>query len=866
MEKKLYLYHCSYLFGIKWLFLILFLFLFIDLQGQNDTLQQHETSKKISKDALTHTVTYQCTDSIYFDFTKQIAVFFKDSKTQYDDMNLDADYIEIDFKNTELHASGIATEEGEIMGSPVFKQGDGIYRAQEIKYNYNTKKGKISKVITTEGEGFIHGEKVKKVDEVTSFIAHGQYTTCDLDCPHYQIKFNKAKAIQNDKIVTGVAYLSFGDIPTFLAIPFGYFPIQKGRASGLVMPTFGVSQVRGFYLENLGYYFGINNNFDLTLLADIYTRGNWALKGKTNYVYRYKFRGDAFVSFARSYEGEKGTPMYSTGNDFRIAWNHVQDPKSNPYYKFSARINLISKSYTKNFITSVDDYLSNQYNSSINFSTNIKSLFFLDITGSYTQNTQTQMVSLSLPDINMSLNTLYPFRKKGRAGKPKWYENISIKWSSQFSNRVNGVDSTFLQKETLDQMEMGIRHSIPISIPLKIAKLINWNSSINIQEKWYLQSTEKTFSVDTVGDYLSGQIQDHMKRGFFMLHDIYAQTSLNTKIYVLYGFQRGYLKAVRHVLSPDLSFTYRPNLSGNTYGRYYNTIRGTYEEYSHFSGAIFGGVSSQTQAISRFSISNNIEIKVASRKDSITGMKKITLIENLTLSAGYDFAADSLQWSTLDISGRSKFTQFLDLTYSFRFDPYITDAYGRRLNQTEWKVNKKPFRFSSSQVQIGLNWRLNNDFFKGKSTGESQNQLQGGPDLFLENSLGIQSVSADFSSPWNLTINYSFNFNVYENYLYLITDSVPHYKRDIIQTLNLMGDFNVSKKWKVGFTTGYDFKNRQMSYTSFDVYRDLHCWEMRFNWIPFGYRRGWSLTINVKASVLKDLKIPLKQDFRDRTF
>lgn len=351
-----------------------------------------------------------------------------------------------------------------------------------------------------------------------------------------------------------------------------------------------------------------------------------------------------------------------------------------------------------------------------------------------------------------------------------------------------------------------------------------------------------------------------------MLHDIYAQTSLNTKIYVLYGFQRGYLKAVRHVLSPDLSFTYRPNLSGNTYGRYYNTIRGTYEEYSHFSGAIFGGVSSQTQAISRFSISNNIEIKVASRKDSITGMKKITLIENLTLSAGYDFAADSLQWSTLDISGRSKFTQFLDLTYSFRFDPYITDAYGRRLNQTEWKVNKKPFRFSSSQVQIGLNWRLNNDFFKGKSTGESQNQLQGGPDLFLENSLGIQSVSADFSSPWNLTINYSFNFNVYENYLYLITDSVPHYKRDIIQTLNLMGDFNVSKKWKVGFTTGYDFKNRQMSYTSFDVYRDLHCWEMRFNWIPFGYRRGWSLTINVKASVLKDLKIPLKQDFRDRTF
>lgn len=894
MKRKLYLFHCLYLF--RWNIIFIFSIFTIQSLAQNNldsTFQQHtkveipdlksdsinhvlqdsvpktsKTPKKISKDALKSTVSYVCNDSIYFDFNSKTAVLFIQAKAGYDDMNLDADYMEINFAKNELYATGIASDNGVVTGSPVFTQADAKYRAQEIKYNFTTKKGKITKVITSEGEGYIHGKYVKKVDDKTSYIAHGQYTTCDLDCPHYQIKFTKAKAIQNDKIVTGVAYLSFGDVPTFLAIPFGYFPMQKGRSSGIVIPTVGMSTTRGFYFENLGYYFGINDNIDFTLLADIFTRGSWAIKGKSNYVFRYKSRGDAFISFAQSLEGEKGTILFNKRNDFKVEWNHQQDPKSNPNFKFAAHINLISKTYNKNNLTSVNDYLSNQYNSNLNISTNINGVFFFDASASYSQNTQTQYVTLGLPDINMSLNQFYPLRRKNSVGNTKWYENISVKWSSQMGNHINTVDSNFFHAETWKNMETGIKHTIPILIPIKIAKTINWNSSAYLTEKWYFQSVSKQFTTDTVDNYVAGVITNQYNKGFYALHDISFQSSLNTKIFFIYGFKKGFIKAIRHVMTPDFSFVYRPNLSGNTYGRYFNTIKGVYEEYSYFSNAMYGNVSANTQAITRFAIGNNIEIKVPSKRDTITGIRKIVLIENLTLSTGYDFAADSLQWIPLEISGRTKFSQFLDMTFNLRFDPYTISQNGVRVNKTEWELNKRVFRFTSSQFQVGLNWRLNNDFFKGikKETPITEIQPQQGANLFTENTLGMPVTKPDFSNPWNLTVNYSFNYNVSENYRYFVVDTGLHYTQEVIQTLNLVGDFNITKKWKIGFTSGYDFKNKTFSYTSFDIYRDLHCWEMRFNWIPFGYRRGWSFTINVKASVLKDLKYNMKSDFRDNIF
>lgn len=822
---------------------------------------------KISKNVLTEVVKYQCNDSIRFIIDRKKAILYTEGKTYYGDMELDADYTEISFDNNELFASGIADSVGNVLGSPIFKQGTSEYRAQEIKYNFSTQKGKITNVISSEGDGYIHGKHVKKVSDSVSFIADGQYTTCDLDHPHFQIKFSKAKVIQNSKIITGPAYLSFGDVPTFLALPFGYFPVQKSRASGILMPTFGQSSVRGFCFENFGYYFGISDNFDLALQGDISTRGNWAAKVKSNYVFRYKCQGSLFLGFSQNFSGERHTETFSRINGYKIYWDHKQDAKSHPTHRFSAHVDVVSAAYNQYNLTSASDYLKSQYTSTVNFSTNVKGVFFYDMVLSYSQNTQTNRINFSLPTMNMSVNQFYPFRKKNRVGPMKWYHNISMKWNSQFSNQLAAADTSFFMPETWRGLQLGMKHNIPLTIPIKIAKLINWNTQVNFTEKWYLQRVEKTMGLDDWGNV---EIKDQFKRGFYAIHDLGVNSSLTTKVYVLWSYKKGVLKAIRHVISPNLNFTYRPNLSGQTYGKYFNTFTGQEVVYSYFANSIYGGASaSRQQAIANISIGNNIELKVRSRKDTITGMKKIAIFDNLTLNTGYDFAADSMKWQYFNIQGRTALLNFLDITFQLSFDPYIIGENGVRINKTEWETNHRLWRLSNSNLTIGVNWRLNRDFFKGKQKSEEKPNVitEQNQSAITENALGMPNINTDFNNPWNLVINYSFSYLANDNYYYYMGyPETKKYNNNFVHTINLSGDFNITQKWKVGFTTGYDFVNKSFSYTSLDFYRDLHCWEMRFNWIPFGYRKGWSFTLNVKASVLSDLKIPLKRDYRDNQY
>ena len=825
-----------------------------------DTLPKDTVpARRISRNAITSTIPYTSADSLIFNMKERKVYLFNKAKVEYEDMVLEADYIEIDFKNNELYASGIADDNGTIHGHPVFSQGEYSFRTHEIKYNFDTKKGKIWDVITTEGEGFIHGEQVKKMDDNTSYIKRGKYTTCELDHPHFEIAFTKAKVIPNDKIVTGPAYLSFDGVPTILAIPFGYFPIQKGRKSGIIMPTIGESGNRGFYLENGGFYFGISDNFDLALLGDIYTRGSWAAKVRSNYVVRYKCKGLINVSYAQNLFGERETDDFYKTNDFKFYWDHNQDPKSHPTTRFSAHIDIVSRSFNTYNPSSVNDYLSNQYTSKLNLTTNIRGVFFLDATASYAQNTQTGIVTLSLPDINMSVNQFYPFRKKNKSGPLKWYDNISMKWSTQYTNQIDTYDSLLFKPETWENMSIGMKHTIPITIPIKIAKKINWNTNINFIEKWYLQAVEKKFSVDTTGGEAKGQINDIFRRNFYALHQLSISTALTTKVYVMYQFKQGGLKALRHVITPNLSFTYTPNLSGNTTGTYFNTITGQEVTYSYFANSIYGGVPNKTTAIARLSFGNNIEMKVRSKKDTITGMKKVVLLESLDLSEYYDFAADSLRWSLFTISGRTTLFKQIYITFSIGFDPYCYDERGVRINKFELKENKRLLRFSNSNISIGVNWTLSQSTFSNKKKKKQPEQSS----ILPENALGMPNKRPDFSNPWSITLNYSFNYSVNDNFYYYLGTSHDKYTNNIIQTLNVMGDFNITKKWKIGFTTGYDFVAKTLSYTSLDIYRDLHCWEMRFNWIPFGLRRGWSFTINVKAAVLQDLKYNKKHDFRE---
>lgn len=852
------------------------------LHAENDTIQQDSSqnkgvrSKSLSKGAVEKTVTYDAKDSIVVDIKNRMAYLFGDAVVYYDDLELHADFIQLGFASQELYASGVADSAGNIHGHPVFKQGETFFRAHEVKYNFGTTKGIITQVITEEGEGYIHGEKVKKLDDNTSFIRHGKYTTCELDHPHFEIAFTKAKVMPNDKIVTGPAYLSFGGVPTFLALPFGYFPIKKGRRSGLVMPTVGESSNRGFYMENLGFYFGISDNVDLLLSGDIFTNGSWAAKVRSNYVVRYKCTGTVNLSFAQNYFGEMYTDSRYHTNDFKLYWDHKQDAKSHPTTRFSAHVNIVSMTYNTYNLSSVQDYLSNQYTSKLNLSTSARGVFFADITASYSQNTKTGQVDFLLPDVSMSVNQFYPFRKKNKTSALKWWDNISLKWSSQFTNKIATQDSLILKPETWEKMQLGIRHNIPLTIPIKIAKLINWNTTVNLTEKWYLQSEEQQFVTDTTEEAVIGRVNNVFRRNFYALHDLSLSTALTTKVYFMYQFKKGGLLALRHVMTPDLSFSYTPNLSGNTYGEYFNTITGQWTRYSYFANSIFGGVADRSSAIAKLSISNNLEMKVRSKKDTITGTKKIVLIENLTLSEYYDFAADSLNWSLFTISGRTTLFKQLYITFSFGFDPYCYNEQGIRINRTELKENKRLLRFSSTDINIGLNWTLNQELFKGKKDKKgkkaSEQQQQ---ELFQENTLGMPNHRPDFSTPWSLTINYTFAYTARDNpYFYMSLNNLAYYnisKEDaakahtgrIVQTLNISGEVNITKKWKIGFTTGYDFTNKAMSYTSVDIYRDLHCWEMRFNFIPFGNRRGWNFTLNVKASVLQDLKLPLKHDFRE---
>lgn len=825
--------------------------------------------KVISKSGLEHLVKYEAADSIHFSIKNKIAYLFNDAKVYYEDMSLFAYYIEIDFEHNELYASGALTEDGKIVGSPVMKQGETFYRAQEIKYNFETKKGKITHVITEEGEGYIHGEHIKKLEDNTTFIKKGKYTTCELDHPHFEIAFTKAKVLPNDKIVTGPAYVSFDGVPTPLAIPMGYFPLEKERHSGLVMPTFGETESLGFYLQNLGYYFGISDNFDLLLAGDIYTRGSWALKAESNYIFRYKCAGKVHLEYGQKYVGEKliDSTYYHT-NDFKIYWDHKQDSKAHPNMNFSAHVDIVSSTYNKYNLSSVQDYLSNQYTSSINFSTNVKGIFYVDATVNYSQNTGTKMVDLKLPTLNMSVAQFYPFRKKDKVGSLKWYDNISMKWSSELTTQISSADSLFFKQETWNNTAFGMRHNIPLTIPIKIAKLVNWNTNVNFTEKWYLQRTEKDFVTDTTETTITGQTQDILNRGFYALHDLSISTDLTTKIYFMYQFKKGGLHAIRHVITPDLSMTYKPKLNPNTIGTYFNTITGEYVEYSYYNNSIYGGTSNATQAITRLSFNNNIEIKVRSKKDTITGTKKIPIFDNLTIAMGYDFAADSLRWQPLTISGRSTLCKQLNITFNLSFDPYVIEN-GKRVNKTEWKVNKRLLRFSNANVNVGLNLVLNKDLFTGKKTKNKNEteQAKNSESILDQNLTGMPNVHPDFNNPWSFTINYTFAYTASDNYNYYIvstaTDATKPYEHKFVQTLNILGEFSITKKWKVGFTTGYDFVQKEMSYTSIDIYRDLHCWEMRFNWIPFGYRKGWSFTINVKASVLKDLKYKMQKDFRD---
>ena len=811
-----------------------------------------DTLMRISPDAVDQLVKYKARDSVAMDLSSRRAFLYSDGKIDYGEMILEADRIEVDFGKQTLHAYGTTDTAGEAVGRPFFKQDEDEYHADTITYNYNSQKGIIQSVITQEGEGYLHGKKVKKLNDSVMYLSGGSYTTCNYAHPHFAINFTKSKLITGDKIVTGPAWITVEDAPTPIAVPFAFFPITHDRASGLIIPSYGWMNYRGYYLKDGGYYWAINDNVDLSLLGEIYTNLSWAGEVKSNYYRRYRYKGLFDMRLGRTFTGIRGDPnTFNAYSDFKLTWQHDQDAKANPYSRFSANVNLQSRNYNKN-TTNRQDYFNSTTTSSISYNAKLGSYLNLAATARESYNAQTGVMNIKLPSITLSSVTIYPLRRKKPVGGYRWYENISLSYVMNAEDNITAQDSDLFKQVTIDRMQYGIQHSIPLSSTVKVLKYFSWTNSLTYHERWHWSTINKNY------DTATGALTIDTVRGFRSNRDFSFTSNLSTRVYGMFQFKHGPLKALRHVINPSVGFNFRPDFGAARLGYWkeYTDNTGYVHRYSIFEQSLYGGPPDGRSGQLRVSIGNNLEVKVQNPFDTAAEVKKVTLIENLAFSGSYDLAKDSLNFSNLSVTGRTTLFRSVVINYSGSFCPYVIDSIGNMHNRFLWKEERKLFRTQNSTWSAQLSLNLNNNTFKAdgeKSKGQPVYNLLQTPYNYSPTML--MGGYVDFSVPWNISVSYSFS------HVSSYVARERNLKSETIQSISLSGNLSLTPNWKLAMTTGYDFVNHGMSYTTIDIYRDLHCWEMRFSWVPFGYYRSWSFQINIKADALRDVKYEKRESY-----
>ncbi len=834
-------------------------------------------------------------DSVVQDMKSKIIYYYGEAVVKYEDITLEANYLEFDLNTNVVTAKGLPDSLGKLQGTPKFTQGDTKFDAQEMSYNFQTKKGIIRKVWTEESGGYIHGDKIKRMGDNTINIQSGGFTTCNnKEHPHFQFRFNKAKVIPDDMIVTGPVYLTIQDIPLPLGLPFAMFPNTKGQKSGIIIPTYGESANRGFYLENGGYYWALSEHYDFQLLGDIYTRGSWALKPTFRYNQRYKHNGSLALGFAVNKIGDEGAADYSKSTDFKIKWTHKQDPKAHPRHNFSADVNIISSNFNKYNATTSNEYLSNTFKSSIAYQTNFGGKVYLTLNASHSQNTITKQVTVSLPEMTVTVNRFYPFQKlktktTGWKALNKQISNLNLSYSMNAKNYVSGIDTLLFPTGWQENLggwfnnlqrytQNGIKHTIPVNLPIKLFKHFTWTNSATFNDYMYFSRTEQYWSE------ADNMMHADTLRGFYNLIDFNLSSNITTKLYGMVRFSKGPIRAVRHVFTPTIGFSYRPDFSDPKWKVYNSYVdrNGEIQTYNMFQGALYGTPSQNNSGLITYNFNNTLDMKIPSKSDTITGTKNVTLLESLSFSGNYDLTKDSLNFSYMSVSARTTLFKKLKVTYSSVWNPYTVDSLGNSTNHFELIENHRLFHKNNSAWNFSLSWSFSqNDLKKwnpegltdrtgGKTENGEQNDFDSEiqrratgsefvTDGELDDILGNPKAYIDWETPWSMTLSYNLRHTTnikYANFMGIKTNQV-------VQTLTVNGDVSFSPKWKVGFSTGWDFTNHGLSYTSINVYRDLHCWEMRFNWIPIGNYKSWNFTINVKAQALQDLKLTKKKDYRD---
>jgi hypothetical protein len=798
-------------------------------------------------------VVYNATDSIRFDIQEQKVYLFGGASIEYQDIFLSADYIEYGFNDNLVSAEGSIDSLGNLVGTPIFKEKESSFEAQSMIYNFKTGKGVIKEVRTQEGDGYLHSEVTKKQPNDHIHLAKGKYTTCSLDHPHYYFNLSKAVVIPDDKIIAGPTYLVIAGVPTPLAVPFGYFPNKKGEAAGILIPTYGDSPDLGFFLLNGGYYWPLGEKLDTRLTGDIYSKGSWGLKNLTRYKNRYKYDGSLDLSYTILKRGVPESSGFSKNTEFFLRWNHRQDAKARPNSKFSANVNAgTSNNFQNNFNVDVNDFLTNTFTSNVSYNKSWSGKpFNFGANLRHNQNTLTHAVNLTLPELTFNMTRIYPGTKirnwlgLPNVGAKKWYQNIGLTYNTSLKNEINTAD-TLISLNNMNSLlkndfRNGMRHNVTANTSFKLFnKKATLNPSINYVERWYLKSLDRYYD-----NGLDSAIVDTIS-GFVRGYDYNMATSLSTNLYAFYFLKGGHI--IRHAFTPNVSFVYRPSFDSRETGFYGDN--GALVSYSPFDIGIYGQPNATESGNVTMNLINNLEMKIKTKRDTTgTGFKKIKVIENFSAATSYDIFKDENNWSTLRLSGRTQIFKNLNLNYNATYDPYDYDTSGTVLDNSQWSAASGLGRFSRTSLTATKSLKS-----KVAAKGDKKSDLGTARELEQVNA-NIDGY-IDFNIPWSLYLSY--------NLVALNQINSDGTDTSIItQALNFNGDFNLTEKWKIGFSSGYDFTSKDFTNTSLDIYRDMHCWELSASWIPFGTRQSYSIQLNVKSAMLQDLKLARRRSWYD---
>lgn len=857
------------------------------LEESADTSGGRESLSKINLEEsdISDVVTFNAKDSVVL-YNQNRAMMYGNSTVTYTDFKLNAGEITMNMDSSTVFARGVTDTAGVVQENPVFSDKSGEYESATMRYNFKTGRGLITDLTTEQGEGWLRGGVTKKMEDGTFYIEDGKYTTCqDHEHPHFYFQLTRGRVRPKKNIVTGPAYMVLADVPLPLAVPFGYFPFSKKYSSGIIFPSFGEDYNRGFYLRDGGYYFAINDNIDLALRGEIYTQGSWGVSARSTYVKRYRYRGNFDISYLTTITGDKGSPDYSKQNNFKVAWTHQQDPKANPSLSFSSSVNFTTSGYTRNDLNSYysNSFTENTKSSTVNLTWRPQgSKWSFSATANIAQRTQDSTVSVSFPNLTITLSQTAPFKRKRASGAERWYEKIKLSYSGQFTNSLTARQDQFFKKSLVKDWQNEFRHSIPVSATFNIFKYFNVTPQIRVNDRMYTQKYSRAWDTQA-----SREVVD-TTYGFYNVFDFNASVSVDTKIYGFYKPLRIFgdkVQMIRHVITPTVSLSAAPDFGSPFWGYYGSYMRqnadGTQQEvpYQRFRNVPGRGKS----GLVTYSFANNLEMKVKSDKDS-TGMKKISLIENLSVSQSYNFAADSLRWSNLNTSILVRLVKNFNLNLNATWDPYMyqLDERGNPVRVDKLRIGHGKGIARLSSAGTSFSYTFNNDTFrrnkdsadKDKGRRDRDNEEEGenlaGRDYAEEAAArrrqnrreDASSADADgyekWAFPWSLTVNYSVNYG-YGPFNY---DKLE-YAGKWTQNLSLSGSVRPTPNWNFSFTASYNFDLHKLSYMNCSISRDLHCFTMTCSFVPVGPFKSYNFHISVKSSLLRDLKYDKRSSVRN---